>query len=215
MKRILSLAAALALFAFLIPLTLSTVLAWQSPTIAAVCPQAQDENQVGVTDFNWYVSLHGTESNYNMEWSTNGTDWAGPIDWSDQNDALAGGGWGGPLVTTSLADNGGDHLWVRWGPEPITTGPVFNDCKGETQSEAPSTAPSTAPSEAPVVTPTPVITPTPEVTPAPTPARLAAATPPPTATEPPSGNSPPPIVLIGFALLGILFLMHQWLPRRQ
>jgi hypothetical protein len=80
-------------------------------------------------------------------------------------------------------------------------------------------APTKTPKPTPTPTPSNSPTPSPQLTPSPTPqstpTRFAAATPPPTATEPPSGNSPPPIVLIGFALLGILFLMHQWLPRRQ
>jgi hypothetical protein len=79
----------------------------------------------------------------------------------------------------------------------------------------PTPSPSPTPTATPTVGPTSTATATAEATPAPTPTRFAAATPPPTATEPPSGTPPPPIVLIGFALLGILFLMHQWLPRRQ
>ena len=100
-----------------------------SPTIAVVCPQTPDSQDPGVTDFNWYVSLHGNAANYNMDWSTNGTDWSGPNDWSDQGDVLSGGGWGQPLTTTSYAPNGGDHLWVRWSSDPsVVTGPVANVC---------------------------------------------------------------------------------------
>jgi hypothetical protein len=98
------------------------------PTIAVVCPQVQDVGN-GSTNFNWYVSLHGVEPNYNMDWSTNGADWNGPNDWSDLNDPLAGGGWGGPITTTSFADNGGDNLWVRWSSDPGSkVGPVSNVC---------------------------------------------------------------------------------------
>ena len=61
--RILSLVAALGLFAMLIPATTSLVLAWSAPGIASVCSSDQAVH-------NWTVTL-STEADYNIEWADN------------------------------------------------------------------------------------------------------------------------------------------------
>jgi len=137
MKRIFAFIASLGLVALMLGGTTSAVFAVSVsdgtslplPVITVICPQTADSQGPGVTDFNWYISLYGTGPNYNMDWSTNGTDWSGPNDWSDQGDPLSPSGWGQPLTTTSYSDNGGNTLWVRWTSDPgVVTGPISNNC---------------------------------------------------------------------------------------
>lgn len=102
------------------------------PIITAVCQTSlqnpPDPPDSTYNEFNWYIVLPGVVKGYGMEFSTNGINWSSSIDWSSQNDPIAGGGWGGPMTTTTYADNGGDHLWVRWTDFPtVVTGPVVND----------------------------------------------------------------------------------------
>ncbi len=98
------------------------------PTIVAVCPSTIDPNQGGV-DYYWTIKIAGVAPDYNIDTSTDGVNWSGPLDWSDQNDPIAGGGWSGPMVTTSYADGGGSQLWVRRSSVPSSvTGPVTNTC---------------------------------------------------------------------------------------
>jgi hypothetical protein len=184
-------------------LTTAVVLAWAPPQIAVVCPQQQDENQGG-TDYFWTVTLTGQEDDYNIDWSTDGVNWNGPIDWSDGNNPVLPHGFTGPLVTTSFSENGGDHLYVRWSSDPdAKAGPLFNDCAQETPVPTPVETPIVTPSPTEAPSATPVATPV--VTPAETPLATPTATIPNTAMELPNFGAPVftflGIVLIGLALM--------------
>lgn len=119
-----------------------------APIITPNCLEAiqQTDEPAGYNEFSWTVTLPGVEKNYGMEYSTNGKNWSDSIDWSDQNDPVAGGGWSGPITTTSYADNGGNNLWVRWANHhAVKTGPVVNNlglCSQITPTPEPTVTPT-------------------------------------------------------------------------
>jgi hypothetical protein len=98
--RILSMAAALGLFAVLIPATTSLVLAWSPPGIASVCSDDQAVH-------NWTVTLP-TEADYNIQWADN----AGFANPTDVTMNVGANSLSTPASVTTL--------YVRWASDPNT-----------------------------------------------------------------------------------------------
>jgi hypothetical protein len=98
--RVLSLVAALGLFAMFIPLTTSVVLAWSAPGIASVCSDDQAVH-------NWTVTLP-TEADYNIQWADN----AGFASPTDVTMSAGANSLSTPASVTTL--------YVRWASEPNT-----------------------------------------------------------------------------------------------
>jgi hypothetical protein len=103
-----------------------------SVSIATECPQPEFVNDVGETeqDFNWTISVVTNTNDYNIDYSTDGINWSGPIDWSDQNDPIAGGGFSGPMTTVTDSAWGvdGSHLWVRLSNNPSVSTDMIAQC---------------------------------------------------------------------------------------
>lgn len=206
--RILSMAAALGLFAVLIPATTSLVLAWSAPGIASVCSDDQAVH-------NWTVTLP-TEADYNIQWADN----AGFANPTDVTMNVGANSLSTPASVTTL--------YVRWASDPNTrssatwsggscssappSGTPFQSFQGETATPTASQTPfesfqgetATAPVDP---TETPFESFQGETATAPT------TTPPPTSTGDGSSDSSTPLfallISLAFGLLGLAAVQTQ------
>ena len=166
--RILSLVAALGLFAMLIPATASVVLAWSPPSIASVCSDDQAVH-------NWTVTLSAGEANYNIQWADN----AGFVSPANVTMQAGANALSTPASVTTL--------YVRWVSDlSKMTSAAWSG--GPCSTPSPTASPSPTPS--PTASPSP--TPSPTASPSPTPSPTASPSPTPSPTEAVEGATSPP-----------------------
>ena len=184
-RRITALTAALALFAFLIPMA-GTALAWGPPTITAVCSISPDSVH------NWTVTLDAGEANYNMEYSWNSNFTSG------QTTAVTMHAGDNSLSTVDWTD-----LYVRWASDPGTVSYATWD-SGACPTPTPTPTPTATPTATSTATSTAIPTPTPTATRTTTPTGHgpSPSTMPKSSTGGPGDDSSSgSMVLIGFLLL--------------